>query len=760
MRFLGLLIIFLAAANLRAATTNSDVYSDALQNGWENWSWAQTAASSSPVHGGTKSLAVIADAWEAAYFHNGSLDASLYTTLTFWIHGGTSGGQLLLVQGLSAGNARSSVNIPPLTANTWQQITVSLTQLGVADDPAFDGFWIQDRSGKTQPTFYLDDIALITGATPPPQTNSTTTITVDAASNRHPISPLIYGVAFASADQLNQLNAPLNRSGGNSESRYNWQLNAHNRGADWYFESLADTSPNPGAEADQFVVDTRNGASEPMLTLPLIGWVAKLGPARGRLSSFSISKYGAQTDRDAQWFPDAGNGISSANNQPITANDPTDANVLTDSTFQQDWVRHLTNRWSASTSGGVRYYILDNEPSLWHETHRDVLKTGLRMADLRDRFIDYAARVRAVDPGAQIAGPEEWGWSGYFYSGYDQQVANKNGWSSFPDRDTNGGMDYLPWFLDQLHRHDQSTGQRSLDIFTVHYYPQGGEYGSDISTAMQLRRNRSTRSLWDPNYRDETWINDRVRLIPRLKEWVTQYYPNLKIGITEYNWGAENHINGATAQADVLGIFGREGLDVATRWTTPAAGTPAFKAIQMYRNYDGAKSAFGDTSVTATVANPDNLSAFAALRSIDHSLTVMVINKNTATTPVTLSLNNFTHRGTAKIWQLTAANKITHPADLIFSGPTLTSAVPAQSITLFVLPPASTARPRITNISPQSNQKLVLEITGDQNATYQLQSSSDLNSWTTLQFITLDSAAQTTTLDATAIKTFFRLIGP
>ena len=79
-------------------------------------------------------------------------------------------------------------------------------------------------------------------------------------------------------------------------------------------------------------------------------------------------------------------------------------------------------------------------------------------------------------------------------------------------------------------------------------------------------------------------------LIPRMKNWVASYYPGTKIGITEYNWGAEGHINGATAQADILGIFGREGLDLATRWTTPAAARPLYKAMKMFRNYDGNKS--------------------------------------------------------------------------------------------------------------------------------------------------------------------------
>ncbi|HEV8542191.1 MAG TPA: hypothetical protein VGR78_07360 [Verrucomicrobiae bacterium] len=43
---------------------------------------------SSPVHAGGKALAVTGRAWQAAYFHNGSLNASLYTNLTFWLNGG------------------------------------------------------------------------------------------------------------------------------------------------------------------------------------------------------------------------------------------------------------------------------------------------------------------------------------------------------------------------------------------------------------------------------------------------------------------------------------------------------------------------------------------------------------------------------------------------------------------------------------------------------------------------------------------------
>src|SRR4029453_1335075 len=171
---------------------------------------------------------------------------------------------------------------------------------------------------------------------------------------------------------------------------------------------------------------------------------------------------------------------------------------------------------------------------------------------------------------------------------------------------------------------------------------------------MQLRRNRSTRSLWDPNYTDETWINDKVKLVPRLRSWVnTYYYADTPTGIPEYNWGGEGHINGATTQADIYGIFGREGLDFAARWTTPATSTPTYKAIKLYRNYDGNRSTFGDTSVAATVPNPDNLSAFAAVRTSDGALTIMVISKVlSGTTPVTVNLSNFASAGRAQVWQL------------------------------------------------------------------------------------------------------------
>ena len=213
--------------------------------------------------------------------------------------------------------------------------------------------------------------------------------------------------------------------------------------------------------------------------------------------------------------------------------------------------------------------------------------------------------------------------------------------------------------------------------------------------ATQLLRNRSTRSLWDPDYVDAQGLYDpvsntstaRVMLIPRMKNWVATYYPGLQTAITEYNWGAENNINGATAQADVLGIFGREGLDYATRYTTPDPDTPTYKAMKMYRNYDGKEIHFRRYQHFGHRC-PIRMS----FRSLPHpgasdgAVTVMVINKQaSAATPITLALSNVSPGGPAQVWQLTSANAIARLADISFSGVSLNLTVPAQSITLLVV---------------------------------------------------------------------------
>jgi hypothetical protein len=446
-----------------------------------------------------------------------------------------------------------------------------------------------------------------------------------------------------------------------------------------------------------------------MITIPTIGYVAKLGPNRGKLASYSIATYGAQTGNDWQWYPDAGNGILSSNGQHITWNNPNDANLPADPTFEQGWIQHIMSQWGPASGSGQKYFFLDNEPSIWFATHQDVHPVGPSMQEIRDKLISYSAMIHTTDPGSFVLGPEEWGWSGYFSSGLDQQNHNNN------DRNAHGGMDYLPWVLQQLKANDLNQSYHTLDAFTVHYYPQeSGVFGNDVSQATELLRNRSTRSLWDPNYVDQSWINQRVNLIPRLQQWVNQYYfPGTPVGITEYNWGAEGNTNGATAQADVWGIFGQQGLDIGNRWTTPAAGTPTYLAMKLWRNYDGAGDGFGDVSTYASAPNPDQVSVFASRRSSDGALVVSVINKNlydsanpNATTAITVSLNHFAGTGSAQFWRLAATNasnqtaaSITQQSALtIDANNSFTFNAAMQSVNMFVIMPSAQAAPAVQNL--------------------------------------------------------------
>ena len=521
----------------------------------------------------------------------------------------------------------------------------------------------------------------------PPAGIALTLVTVDARAGRHLISPLIYGVAYASPEQLQALNATLNRSGGNGTTRYNWKLNASNHANDYFFESIGETSAVPGESADTFVAASKAGGAQPMLTVPMLGWVAKLGPNREKLAGFSVKKYGPQQKTD-QYMPDAGNGMKPDGKTEVPAGDASDANLPATPDFQRGWLQHLTTRWGKAAGGGVGWYLLDNEPALWNGTHRDAHPKGATMEEVLADTLAYAAMIKSVDPAAKTLGPEEWGWNGYIYSGADEQYGAAHGWNgTFPDRAGHGGMDYLPWLLDQVHKHDLKTGKRSLDVFTAHIYPQGGDGGDDISPKIEALRNRSTRALWDPNYTDESWIKAKIMLIPRLKQWVQTYYPGTKTGITEYNWGAEGSMSGATAQADLWGIFGREGLDLATRWTTPAQASPTFKAMQMYRNYDGKQSTFGSISVLDRVPDPDALASFAALRQSDGALTVMVVNKAlSGSTPMALSLSHFASGTAAQAWQLAGGGAITRLPDAALAGSRLDATLPAQSVTLFVIP--------------------------------------------------------------------------
>ena len=149
-KFAFLATLLLLAATARNTTADQTIYADALTNAWEDWSWATVSlTATSPVYSGTHAIRVTPGAWEALRLNHAAMDTTGYSNLMFRIHGGATGGQLLLVQALRGTTPQTAVNLPPLT-NTWQLLTLNLSALAVSNVSDFTGFWIQDRSGAAQ----------------------------------------------------------------------------------------------------------------------------------------------------------------------------------------------------------------------------------------------------------------------------------------------------------------------------------------------------------------------------------------------------------------------------------------------------------------------------------------------------------------------------------------------------------------------------------------------------------------------------------
>lgn len=504
------------------------------------------------------------------------------------------------------------------------------------------------------------------------------TLSVDVSAARHPISPDVYGLNGADPAFAAEIGLPVARWGGNASSRYNFTNHTYNTGSDWYFENIVAAPENT---VESFVQTNRDRGTKQIVTVPMVGWVAKDSPQSHPFAcGFPATRFPAQDSFD-QWDPNCGNGkLDGAN---LTGADPADTSIPAGPSFDGEMVSHLVSQFGPAARGGVRIYELDNEPVLWSSTHRDVHPDVVTYDELGGKGTATAAAVKAADRGAAVLGPSGWGYCEWVASGAD-------GCAPGADAAAHGGLNLSQWYLKNMKDYsDAHGGKRFLDYFDQHYYPQIS--GGTDPDALRLR---STRSLWDPTYVDESWIGPSgvnappLQFIRTMKAWVAQYYPGTKVAITEYNWGALDDINGALAEADVLGIFGREGLDLATMWGEPQPAQPGAYAFRMYRDYDGAGGRFGDVSVSATSSDQGRLAVYAAQRSSDKALTLTVINKTGEDLTSTLSISGFRCPGAAKRFTYSPADltSITRDGDLAVNRGSATATYPANSITTLVLP--------------------------------------------------------------------------
>ncbi|NOK17658.1 polysaccharide deacetylase family protein [Corallococcus carmarthensis] len=142
------------------------VYDDAMGSGFQDWSWATHDLDQAvTVHSGSTAVSFEPDYWEALMFHHTGLDLSLYQSVDLWVHGGTTGGQQVRLALYNGGTPLGSINLAtalghPITAGTWQKVSIPLSTLG-ATSGTVDDFYLMDDSGSDQGTLYVDDFVLV-----------------------------------------------------------------------------------------------------------------------------------------------------------------------------------------------------------------------------------------------------------------------------------------------------------------------------------------------------------------------------------------------------------------------------------------------------------------------------------------------------------------------------------------------------------------------------------------------------------------------
>jgi len=545
-------------------------------------------------------------------------------------------------------------------------------------------------------------------------------VTVDVLTDRHTISPFIYGVNFPKdAPYITNTNTPLVRWGGNGGSTYNWMLGTTNADNDYFFEDFNFGALNSAADSDsaQFIKDVKAAGGHPLMSMVMLPWVAKspeTAGASGNLHwSFSVSQDGACSTKTDPFNNDAAVALKSDCTTPFVASqtqlnrayfplldDHTQACPSGSCVYRIDWVTDPTKGLTQAFGGGscpvpyfantsCHFYDMDNEIDIWNGTHFDVHPNPTTYDELRDIYLTESGQLASWDPQAVRMGWVSCCW--YYY------------WNSAAggsDKNAHAGLDFMPWWLNDVYWNDQISGSRTLDIFDLHAYTEASGSGLTLAQQRALTVN-ITRDWWDPNYTSQAWFgsasvtgnqpNDNIPFrIPRARAWANTIYPGTPLAFTEWNFvmvspNGETDFSTALADVDAWGIAGRERVSYSTRWTASDPASPAYNSLLLYRNYDGSNSTFNPISVSAIHnANPGLFSVYASTNAGGNSLTLMVVNKDPANAAqTTLALNGFTpSQVTAYSLSQNSPNSIVKGAQQAWSG---TMTFPAYSATLLVI---------------------------------------------------------------------------
>ena len=433
------------------------------------------------------------------------------------------------------------------------------------------------------------------------------------------ISPYIYGVnESGNTNTIKNVTTPAVRQGGNRFTGYNWETNYSNAGKDWNNSSdtyLGDDSDGTAYQATQLSkICEENKIPYKIATLQMAGYVA-------------ADKNGSVSESDAapssRW-----NKVEFKKGSALS-----DTPDLTDNTvYMDEYVNYLIkNLGDSTTSAGIQGYNLDNEPVLWNDSHSLLHQDDVSNQELVSKSIALANVVKDLDPHAEIYGPAFWGILPCVQAGTGDNYKD-------PDWEAVKGTYswYMDYYLKQMADAEQQYGKRLLDAVDVHYYAQDCETDDGILQA--------ARSLYDPEYKENSWLTQwfgsSFPFLTRMQESIESSYPGTKLALTEYNLAniANEDTTGksvvsAIAETEALGAFADQGVYLATYWGTLSKCPYVVSAINLYTNYDGNGSAFGNTLVESSSPDLSKAAIFAAIQDNDDSkVTTVISNKEKEST--------------------------------------------------------------------------------------------------------------------------------
>jgi len=562
----------------------------------------------------------------------------------------------------TAGNQQVTLNWTASTGATSYNVKRSTTNgsgYTTVNSPTTNTY--TDASLTNGTTYYYVVTAVNAGGESSPSTQASATptgpstivhVSIDDLTNRHSISSYVYGGAFPkNAATITDSGLSIVRWGGNGASTYNWKLGTTNADNDYFFEDFSFGALNNSADSDstKFIQDVKTAGSLPLMTMVMLPWVAQSAETSTQQGTgtnnyhwtFSVSQDSAcaATGKVDQYNVDAGVNLQSDCSTTMVASqaqlnrtyfplldDHTQTCPVATCVYRNDWAAALSTAFGASP----HFYNMDNEIDIWGGTHVDVHPNPTTFEELRDVYINEARALKTWDSSAIRLGPVSCCW--YFY------------WRSATgasDTSSHGGVDFLPWWINEVAWSDAVAGSRSLEVFDIHAYPDADTNG--LSTAQKKALAASIyRDWWDPTFNSAASyivnggftnepLDGKPFRIPRMRAIVNQAYPGTQFSITEWSaaFAGESDFSTALGDADAYGILGRERVYLATRWTAPDPANPNYLALKLFTNYDGAHHAFAPISISDTNdGNPNLFSSYAAVNAAGTQMTILALNKD------------------------------------------------------------------------------------------------------------------------------------